>query len=296
MTDTSTSQSVLVTGANRGLGFECARQLLADGHHVIVTARDAAKGKAALASLSAAGRGRVELQLLDMASLASIRAFGERWEKEGRALDVVVHNAGVMQQSPTRRVTGDGLEETLATNAIGPYLLTKVLWPSLLRAPAGRVLMVSSRLHLPGSRGESVRFDFDDPQLERDYHPERAYKNSKLACLWVTYELARRSAATSVTANAVCPGFVPVTAAESVRGFMWFMMKYLMPLAPFATSLKDAGGSLKWCAVDPSIAGARAKFFAEKRELESSPESRDADKAARFCELAAKLCGLDAWP
>lgn len=293
------TKTVLVTGGNRGLGHECARQLLADGHRVIITARDRAKGRAALESLSSSSANasaRLELFELDLASLASIRAFGAQWEREGRSLDAVVHNAGVMQQSPTRRVTVDGFEETLATNAIGPYLLTKELWPSLVRARAGRVVMVSSRLHLPDSRGEPVRFDFDDPQLERGYSPDRAYKNSKLACLWVTYELARRAEGTSVTANAVCPGFVPVTAAESVKGFSRFMLKYVLRFAPFATALGDAGSSLKWCAVDPSIAESRAKFFAEKREIPSSEESRDPEKARRFCELAAKLCAVDRWP
>lgn len=297
MTEATQSKTVLVTGGNRGLGYECARQLLADGHRVIITARDRSKGRAAVQSLGSShktAQSRVEMYELDLASLASIRAFGERWEREGRALDALVHNAGVMQQSPTRRLTVDGFEETLATNAIGPYLLTRLLEPSLGRSASARVVMVSSRLHLPGSRGAPVDFDFDDPQLERGYDPERAYKNSKLAGLWVTYELARRSDGTNLTANAVCPGFVPVTAAESVTGMARFVLKYVLRFAPFATSLSDAGASLKWCAVDPSIAAARAKFFADKQEMASSEESRDVEKAARFCALAAKWCGVDA--
>ena len=75
------------------------------------------------------------------------------------------------------------------------------------------MITVCSRLHLPGSRGGPVDFDFDDPQLERGYHPDRAYKNSKLAALWFTYELQRRLGQPPITANAVCPGFVPATAA-----------------------------------------------------------------------------------
>ena len=85
-------------------------------------------------------------------------------------------------------------------------------------ASSARIVTVSSRLHLPGSRGRPVDFDFDDPQLVRGYHPDRAYKNSKLAVLWFTYELQRRLAGRKITANAVCPGFVPTTATIRSTG------------------------------------------------------------------------------
>ena len=124
----------------------------------------------------------------------------------------------VMQTSPTRRLSGDGFEETLAVNVLAPFLLTGLLLPALERAPSARVVTVSSRLRLPGSRGEPVDFDFEDPQLEHGYDPDRAYKNSKLAALWFTYELQRRLAPRPITSNAVCPGFVPATAAASTRG------------------------------------------------------------------------------
>src|SRR5664280_1576820 len=123
-----------------------------------------------------------------------------------------------MQSSKNRRVTVDGYEETLAVNVLAPFLLTALLQPALARSESARVVAVSSRLHLLGSRGEPV--DFDDPQLQRGYNPDRAYKSPKLAVLWFTYELQARLALRPITANAVCPGFVPTTAAASTRGAM----------------------------------------------------------------------------
>jgi len=182
-----------------------------------------------------------------------------------------------MQTSKNRRVTIDGYVETLAVIVLAPFLLTALLQPALARSESARVVAVSSRLHLPGSRGESVDFDFDDPQLERGYNPDRAYKNSELAVLWFTYELQRRLALGPVTANAVCPGFVPTTAAASTTGFMRLVMSYVMPHMPFAASVDEATDGLVFMAVDPSLEGVGGKFFGERHPIESSPQSLDAD-------------------
>jgi len=164
---------VLVTGGNRGLGRAAAEKLARRGCAVTLTARDLAKGRAAAEEIAAAVPGaEVEALELDLASRASIRRFGEAFEARGGALSVLLNSAGVMQQSKTRRTTIDGFEETLGTNVLGPFLLTKLLLPSLRRAPSARVVNVSSSLHMPGSRGPEVRFDFDDPQLERAYDPD----------------------------------------------------------------------------------------------------------------------------
>jgi retinol dehydrogenase-12 len=194
-----------------------------------------------------------------------------------------------MQTSRTRRLTVDGYEETLAVNVLAPFLLTARLLPALERSVSARVVTVSSRLHLPGSRGEPVDFDFDDPQLERGYHPDRAYKNSKLAVLWFTYELQRRLAPRQITANAVCPGFVPATAAASTSGVMRWVMSWVMPHLPFATSVDAATDSFVFMALDPSLEGVGGKFFGEQHPIESSPQSRDTDQSQRFWELAERL-------
>ena len=186
----------------------------------------------------------------------------------------------------------NGLEETLAVNVLAPFLLTRLLLPALERPDTARVVNVSSRLHLPGSRGKPVGFDFGDPQLEHGYNPDRAYKNSKLAVLWFTYELQRRLPR-AITANAVCPGFVPATAVASTSGAMHWLMAHVLPHMPFATSIDAATDAFVFMALDPSLDGVGGKFFADKHQIESSPESYDLGKAKRFWELASQLTGLD---
>jgi NAD(P)-dependent dehydrogenase (short-subunit alcohol dehydrogenase family) len=286
-------KTVLVTGGGRGLGRVTAEKIAVAGHRVVLVARIPGAAAAATEEIRRNHPDAlVEPRSVDLSSLTLVRAFAAEEVERGEAIDVLFHVAGVMQTSPTRRVTVDGYEEALAVNVLAPFLLTGLLLPTLERRPAARVVIVSSRLHLPGSRGEPVNFDFDDPQLERGYRPDRAYKNSKLAVMWFTYELSRRLPPRPITANAVCPGFVPATAAASTSGAMRFVMERVMPHMPFATSVSAATDSLVFMAIDPSIEGVSGKFFGERHPIESSPDSHDVDRAGRFWELAAELTGL----
>jgi NAD(P)-dependent dehydrogenase (short-subunit alcohol dehydrogenase family) len=291
-------KTIVVTGGGRGLGRVTAGKLARLGHHVILTVRRPADGESAVAEIRRSWPdARVEARELDLASFASIRTFARTLVEAGRTIDVLLHNAGIMQQSPTRLVSADNLEQTLAVNAIAPYLLTHELWPTLLRSSAARVVCVSSRLHLPGSRGAPVNFDFADPQLERGYQHDRAYKNSKLAILWFCYELARRSVELGVTANGVCPGFVPLTAAESTHGLFRWMMRHVMVHMPFATSVDAATDSLVFMCTDPSLDRVTGALYAERQPIASSPDSHDVALARRFWDYAAQLTGIDPnWP
>ena len=285
-------ETILLTGGGRGLGRATAEKLAAAGQRVLLVARSEGSARAAAAEILSRQPGAdVEPRWVDLSSLGAVRGFAESEARCETAIDVLFHIAGVMQTSPTRQVTVDGFEQTLAVNALAPFLLTGLLLPALERAPSARVVTVSSRLHLPGSRGRPVDFDFEDPNLEHGYHPDRAYKNSKLAVLWFTYELQRRLGDRPITANAVCPGFVPATVAASTHGGMRLIMTHLMPRMPFATSVDDATDSFAFMALDPSLDAVGGRFFGERHEIESSPESHDAGKAQRFWALAADLTG-----
>ena len=286
------TKTVLVTGGGRGLGRATAEKLAVLGHRVILVARNPAAAQAAAQEiLNSHSHARVEARSVDLSSLTAVRAFATTEAERGDPIDVLFHIAGVMQTSTTRRVTVDGYEQTLAVNVLAPFLLTTLLLPALERSASARVVTAGSRLHLPGSRGASVDFDFDDPQLEHGYHPDRAYKNSKLAVLWFTYELARRLAPRPIMVNSVCPGFVPATAAASTTGVMRLVMSSVMPHMPFATSVEAATDSFVFMAVDPSLEGVGGKFFGERHPIESSPQSRDTDQSRRFWGLAERLTG-----
>jgi NAD(P)-dependent dehydrogenase (short-subunit alcohol dehydrogenase family) len=178
----------LVTGTG-GLGLEDAVALARAGAEVIVAGRDAAKGEAALARIRREAPGAVaRFELVDLASLASVAAFGARLRAARESLDLLINNAAVMAP-PTRRTTADGFELQFGTNYLGHFALTAELLPLLRRAPAPRVVSLSS----VAARGGAI--DFENLQSERGYRPMTAYGQSKLACLMFAFELQRRSEA-----------------------------------------------------------------------------------------------------
>jgi NAD(P)-dependent dehydrogenase (short-subunit alcohol dehydrogenase family) len=182
---------VVVTGANSGIGLPTARALAEAGARVVLAVRDLAKGAAAAESIP----GDCEVRQLDLADLASVRAFAESWHGE---LSVLINNAGVMR-TPERR-TVDGFELQIGTNHLGHFALTNLLLPHL----TDRVVTVSSGAH----RGGSISLD-DLNWEKREYRPWSAYQQSKLANLLFTLELQRRltAAGSAVRTLAAHPGY-----------------------------------------------------------------------------------------
>ena len=192
----------VVTGATGGLGYETALALARAGADVLVAGRNAEKGRAAMEGIKrAVPSAKVRFAMLDLASLASIRAFATLLPN-GRPLDLLINNAGVMDL-PTRRLTQDGFELQFGTNHLSHFALTALLLPLLRKAPAPRVVNVSSLAHRGG------KIDFSNLQAERKYSSWAAYQQSKLANLLFTFELQRRSDAYGwgLMSNAAHPGY-----------------------------------------------------------------------------------------
>jgi NAD(P)-dependent dehydrogenase (short-subunit alcohol dehydrogenase family) len=186
-----TDRTVIITGANSGIGRAAAQALAAAGARVVLAVRDTSKGEAAAASMS----GETEVRQLDLASLASIRAFAAGWNGD---IDLLINNAGVMIPPLSR--TADGFELQFGTNHLGHFALTNLV----LQYVTGRVVTVSSAAHKLG------RIDFEDLNWERKpYRRWRAYGQSKLANLLFTLELQRRltAARPNVIATAAHPGY-----------------------------------------------------------------------------------------
>jgi NAD(P)-dependent dehydrogenase (short-subunit alcohol dehydrogenase family) len=176
----------LVTGANSGLGLTTARELARAGARVVIACRSAAKGDQAAASIhGSVPNALVEVAVLDLADLSSVHAFAEGYVGAGSPLDLLINNAGIM--AAPRRLTSDGFESQFGTNHLGHFALTGLLLPALLKAPAPRVVTVSSFLHRRGT------MHFDDLQGERKYDRWGAYGQSKLANLMFCFELQRRA-------------------------------------------------------------------------------------------------------
>src|SRR5580704_11530217 len=195
----------VVTGANSGIGWNTALELARAGAEVILTARTKAKGQDAVDRIRRQlPQAKVRFELLDLASLRSVRAFAAKINNSEAKLDLLVNNAGVMR-IPQRQVTEDGCEMQFGTNYFGPFALTVLLLPALQRAPSPRVTTVSSGAANMGLK----KINFDDLQWGRSYGPWKAYCQSKLADLLLMLELDRRSRATGIAllSNAAHPGY-----------------------------------------------------------------------------------------
>ncbi|MGH9270908.1 MAG: oxidoreductase, partial [Ilumatobacteraceae bacterium] len=218
-------RTVVVTGANSGIGLAAARQLAGVGAHVVLAVRDEAKGHDAQATIV----GSTEMRRLDLADLSSVRAFAADWDGD---IDVLINNAGVMAL-PERR-TADGFEMQLGTNHLGHFALTNLLLPHL----TDRVVTVSSGAHRMG------RIDVDDLNWERRrYRSWPAYGQSKLANLLFTLELERRlaGAGSEVRALAAHPGYA-ATNLQSHTGNP--VAKALMAVSNRVIAQSDERGAL----------------------------------------------------
>ena len=183
----------VVTGANRGIGFEVCRQLAGLGMKVVLTSRDAAKGEAAAAKLAATGL-TVACRTLDVTNDASVTAFAAWIEGELGTVDVLVNNAGILDARGARVLTTSlqTLREVLVTNVEGPFLMCKALVPLMQRRKYGRIVNLSSGL------GQLSEMGAGTP----------AYRLSKAALNALTRTLAAELGGTNILVNAVCPGWV----------------------------------------------------------------------------------------
>jgi NAD(P)-dependent dehydrogenase (short-subunit alcohol dehydrogenase family) len=199
-----TGRVAIVTGANSGIGFEAAKALAIKGATVIVASRSKAKGDQAIAAIrEAAPRATVELMLLDLANLDSVREFAAAFKDRYDRLDLLINNAGVMMP-PERQETADGFELQLGTNHLGHFALTVPLLERLVATEGSRVVNVSSSAQNFG------KLDLDDLNwTKRSFDRMGSYGASKIANMLFTLELQRRfeSAGASTIATACHPGW-----------------------------------------------------------------------------------------
>src|ERR1700730_9708266 len=193
----------IITGANSGLGFGLARRLSAAGADVVMAIRTKAKGEKAIEEIRATvPDAKLTIKSLDLSSLAAVAALGEQLNAEGRPIDILINNAGVMTP-PERDTTADGFELQFGSNHLGHFALTAHLLPLLRAAKGARVVSLSS---LAARMNASIHFD--DPQFEKSYAAMSAYGQSKLAVLMFALELDRRSRAAGwgIVSDAAHPG------------------------------------------------------------------------------------------
>jgi NAD(P)-dependent dehydrogenase (short-subunit alcohol dehydrogenase family) len=218
---------------------------------------------------------------LDLADLASVRAFGHSFRSAFDRLDVLVNNAGVW---PTQRqTTRDGFELTFGTNHLGHFLLTQELLPLLKQSAPSRVVNLSSKLHYRG------HMDWDDLQFERkSFSGSTAYNQSKLANVLFTNALARRLQGTGVVVNAVHPG---VVTTELARNYPRLLVK-LFHL--FTISPEEGAQTSLHVAMAPETAQVTGKYFEKSREVTAAREGLSEEAQEKLWALSEKLVGLAA--
>ncbi|MBN3277866.1 RDH13 dehydrogenase, partial [Polyodon spathula] len=194
-------KTVLITGANIGIGKETAQDLARRGARVIMACRDMDKASEAAEEIrQKTGNGNVVIKKLDLASLESVRHLAEEIQHEEERLDLLINNAGIMMCPKWK--TEDGFEMQFGVNHLGHFLLTNSLLDLLKKSSPSRIINVSSLAH------EKGQIHFDDINLDKDYDPYKSYRQSKLANVLFTRELAHRLQGAGVTANSLHPGVV----------------------------------------------------------------------------------------
>lgn len=275
----------IVTGANSGIGKETALGLAHMGARVVMVCRNAEKGKAALEEIRReSGSSQVDLLIADMSSQSSLRALAEEIRQEYPRLDVLVNNAG--GAPPARTLSADGIEMTLATNHLGPALLTLLLLDLLKAGAPSRIINVSSC-----EAQSPARLDMNDLQFERrKYGNIAAYRQSKLLMNTFTFELARRLAGTGVTANCLHPGAVATniwSAAAPLIG------RLIIPVVkPFMLTSKQGAAVSLYLATSPEVAQVSGEYFVKSKPAKSNPLSRDPKLMAEVWLCAEKMTGV----
>ena len=272
---------VMVTGATNGIGYITARELATKGARVIVVGRDPQKCQRVVQEIQKnANNDSVAYLCADLSSLNDVRDLAGAFRESHGHLDVLVNNAGAIFSK--RRLSADGIEMTFALNHLNFFLLTDLLLDHLRASTSGRVVNVSSRAH----RG--THLDFDDLQGEKRYNGILAYKRSKLANLYFTYELSRRLRDTSVTVNALHPGLV-ATGFGANNGLVFRMAMRMIFMLRGAIDAEAGARTSIYLASSPEVVEVTGRYFVEQKETPSSDASWDEEVAGRLWEISAQL-------
>ncbi len=276
-------KTIIVTGANSGIGKACATELARRGAHVVMTARDPKRGEAARDDVRrASGNEHVDLMLGDFASLGSVRGLAGQLETLPK-IDVLINNAGLMQS--VRSETGDGFETTFQVNHLAPFLLTTLLVPKIRQTPGARIVNVASDAHTSGGA-----LDFDDLQSKRRYMSFAVYGRSKLANILFTRELARRLAGTGVTTNCLHPGVVAT--AFGGDGDTGRLFSFGMKIArPFMITPEMGADTMVYLATAPEVAQTSGAYFVKRREKTPGRHARDDAAARRLWDESVRMTG-----
>ena len=281
----------IITGANTGLGLETTKAFAENNIEVVMACRNESKAEKAKAEiLDEIPEAQLTILHLDLSSLDAVRSFAEKFKSEYDRLDILVNNAGLM--IPPYGKTKDGFELQFGINYLGHFLLTGLLLEPLKNAAEARVVSLSSLAHKWGD------IYFEDLQFENNYDKQKAYGQSKLACLMFAYELDRRLKAQelSVKSFAAHPGLSRTNLFRHLTG----VMKLLTPFVyPFTQSAKSGAQPQIKAALDKKLVGGEylgpsgfQEYSGKPKVVGSNAISKDKEKAKRLWKVSEELCNF----
>ena len=271
-------RTILVTGSTDGIGRATAARLARQGHFVVIHGRDTAKGRAVLQEIGQhAGSGRLGLAIADLSVRAEVRRLASDIAERYGSLDVLVNNAGVYL--PTRRLTPDGFETTLAVNYLAPFLLTHDLLPLLSENAPSRIVSVASIAHRSVRSFDRRRFVEGQP-----YDGYEAYALSKLGIVAFTYRLASGIGGSGVTANCLHPGVIDTKLLRAFPG-------------GYSGEPPERGGErVARLAASPDVDGVTGTYYEGMEPVASSRASYDPAVQEQYWQIGTSLAGASDWP
>ncbi|KAK7103778.1 hypothetical protein V1264_018611 [Littorina saxatilis] len=284
--ETMKGKTAIITGANCGIGEATALEMAKRHARVILACRDEQKAEDAVKYIRRnTSNGELIVRKLDLASLASVRAFCGKILEEERHIDVLVNNAGVFQSLYGK--TEDGFEMQMGVNHFGHFLLTNLLLDRLKESAPSRIIVVSSSLH----KGGIIKFD--DLNSEKGYDKKKGYSNSKLANCLFSRELSQRIKGTGVNVYCVSPGFCPATSLgrHVMSGFVRTLLTPVVVLLGLKTS-EEGCQTIIYCTVASELADVTDGYFASCRQEPWSEAAGDLGAAKKLWELSEKMTGM----
>lgn len=276
-------KTVIITGANGGIGKETAKEIARRGARVIMACRNVDNAKIVRDEIVEATKNEnVVVKQLNLASQKSIREFAEDILRTEQRLDVLIHNAGTAEKKLIK--TEDNLELTMATNHFGPYLLTHLLIDLLKRSTPSRIVVVASELY----RLSSVNLNNLNPSSS--WFPPYIYYPSKYANIYFTLELARRLEGSGVTVNCLHPGMIDSGIWRNVPVPLNWPLKLIVKLF-FKTPLQGCQTSV-YLACSDEVSNVTGRYFMDCKERSLTRGATDMSKAKKMWEISEELVNL----
>lgn len=247
---------VLITGGNRGIGKATAEKLLAENFEVVITARDAQKGKSAISELKEkTGKTAIDLVEGDLSDIRSCFTLVNKIKEEHQDITCFISNAGVLMTE--KHLNKDGLELNFMINYVAPYILCRGLLPILKKNKATRIVNVNSSLYTKG------KLLLDKTPKGDDFHPIKTYASSKLCNVLFALDLAREIEGTGITINSVHPGIINTGLGDSKT----IISRIIKLIKPFWKKPDYGAIAPVWIATSKELEGINGKYFNEKEEM-----------------------------